>query len=103
MVDTAHAKLVTIIFSSELQDRIVSELHRLGATGYSVTRVDGRGHHGPRTRNMFDIGNARLETIVPLGKADAILAHLVEMQRTENADLVAFVQDVEAIPRKHFV
>lgn len=100
MVDTARAKLITIIASSELQDRLEHDLRRLGATGYSVWKVDGRGQKGPRTRGMFDIGNVRIETVVALAKAEAILAHLAGV--AETVELIAFSHDVDALPAKHF-
>jgi nitrogen regulatory protein PII len=100
MVDTARMKLVTIIGSSELQDRFERDLRRLGASGYTISKVDGRGRHGPRTRGMFDVGNVRLETIVSPEIAETLLAHL--SREAETTELVAFAQDVEAVPRKHF-
>jgi nitrogen regulatory protein PII len=100
MTDTAHAKLITIIASSELQERLEKDVRQLGATGYTVSNVTGRGQHGPRTRGMFDIGNVRIETIVAPAVAEAILAHLAK--QAETFELLAFAQDVQAIPRKHF-
>jgi nitrogen regulatory protein PII len=100
MVDTAHVKLITIIASSELQERLEKDLRRLGASGYTVSQVDGRGQHGPRTRGMFDIGNVRIETIVAPAIAEAILTHLA--RQAEVFEVVAFAQDVDAVPRNHF-
>jgi nitrogen regulatory protein PII len=100
MTDTAHVKLITIIASSELQDRLEKELRRLGASGYTITKVDGRGEHGPRTRGMFDIGNVRIETVVAPDVAEVILAHLAK--EAEAYEFLAFAHDVEAVPRKHF-
>jgi nitrogen regulatory protein PII len=100
MLQTAHVKLITIIASSELEQRLETDLRRLGATGYTVSKVEGRGQHGPRTRGIFDIGNIRIETIVTPAAAEAILAHVAE--QAETFEVLAFVQDVEAIPRKHF-
>jgi nitrogen regulatory protein PII len=101
MVDIARAKLVTIIASAELQDRLEHDLRSLGAGGYSVTRVDGRGRQGPRIRGLFEIGNVRIETIVAPAAAEGILTHLA--RQAETKDIVAFSQDVDAIPRRHFV
>jgi nitrogen regulatory protein PII len=101
MVDTARARLITIIATAELQDRLLGDLKRLGADGYTVSKVDGRGHAGERKRGMFDIGNVRIETIVGHGKAEAILAHLAV--EAEKFEFIAFSQEVEAVPRKHFV
>jgi len=101
MADTARAKLITLIASSELQDRLEHDLRKLGATGYTDFRVNGHGQHGPRTRGMFDIGNVRIEAIVASEKAEAILDHFA--RQAETLGIIAFCQDVEAIPRKHFV
>ncbi len=101
MADTAHAKLITIIASSELQDRLEHDLRKLGATGHTVSKVNGRGQHGPRKQGMFDVGNVRIETVVAPDKAAAIMDHLA--RRAEDTEIIAFCQDVEAIPRKHFV
>jgi nitrogen regulatory protein PII len=100
MVDVARMKLITIIATSELLDRCERNLRRLGASGYTVSKVDGRGRHGPRTRGMFDVGNVRIETLVPPEIAQAILAHLAK--EAETTELIAFAQDVEAVPGKHF-
>jgi len=100
MADMARAKMITIIASAELRERIENDLHRLGATGYSVIMVDGRGRKGPRKRGMLDSGNVRVETVVALGVAETILAHLAGQAETD--EMVVFAQDVDAMPRKHF-
>jgi nitrogen regulatory protein PII len=100
MMDMASAKLITIIASSELEDRLEKDLRRLGARGYTAAKVEGRGGHGPRNRGMFDIGNVRLETVVTPDVAEKVLGHLEQL--SETFDLFAFIQDVQAMPRKHF-
>jgi nitrogen regulatory protein PII len=101
VVDTARVKLITIIFPVECQDRLGEALVRLGAGGYTVSTVDGRGQSGRRIRGFFDVGNMRMETIVAQGQAEAILTYLAG--EAETIHLVAFSQDVDAVPRKHFV
>jgi nitrogen regulatory protein PII len=100
MVDTAKVKLVTIIVAWELVDRLTFALGALGVTGYTTGRVAGRGVHGVRKRSVFDAGNVRLETLVSPATAEKILEHVT----TEYADseIVAFVHDVEAVPRSRF-
>jgi len=100
MADTAHAKLITIIASSELEERLEKDLRRLGAAGHTVARVEGRGKHGPRTRGMFDVGNVRIETIVSPAVAEVVLAHLAK--QGESLDFLSFEHDVDAVPRSHF-
>ncbi len=95
MVATVRRKLVTVIASSELQDRLEQDLLRYGAHGYSVSKVDGRGRHGPRTRGIFDIGNVRIESLVTPEVADVLLEHLSKEAHIRR--LVVFVQDVETL------
>ncbi len=100
MLETAKAKLVTIIASSELADRLADALAWLGAAGYTTDSVSGLGLHGKRRRNVFDPGNVRLETIVSPSVAEKLLEHVA----TEYAGfgIVAFAHDVEAVPKAHF-
>jgi nitrogen regulatory protein PII len=101
MNHSVRAKLITVIAAAEFQDRLGQDLIRLGAGGYTTSLVDGRGRSGQRIRSFFEISNVRLETIVPSEKADALLAHLSHV--AETLDIVAFSQEVDAIPSKHFV
>jgi nitrogen regulatory protein PII len=101
MVNSVRVKLITIIAAAEFEERLAQDLIRLGAGGYTTSLVDGRGKSGQRIRSFFKISNVRMETIVPSEKAEGILAHFSQV--AETLDLVAFSQDVDAIPRKHFV
>jgi nitrogen regulatory protein PII len=101
MVDIVRVKLITVIAPVEFQDRLGQDILRLGAGGYTVSMVDGRGKSGLRARGLFEISNMRMETLVPAAKADAILAQLA--REAETLDMVVFCQDVDAIPRKRFV
>lgn len=96
----AHIRLVTIIAASELRDRLRQELLRLGASSYSVSRVEGRGEHGTRTRDAFDDGNIRFEALVTKPVAESILDYAATT--SESQPIIAFAQDVEAVPQRHF-
>jgi nitrogen regulatory protein PII len=100
MVPKAHVKLVTIVAPYELRDRLESDLQGLGATGYTVSRADGRGAHGARTGGVFKLGNVRMEAIVSPAVAEAILEHLE--RQAEDLEVVGFAQDIEAVPAKQF-
>jgi nitrogen regulatory protein PII len=100
MVDAAKMKLVTIIASSELVDRLKEDLLEFGAVGYTTVGVSGRGRHGTRTRGAFDAGNIRLETLVRRALCARILEH-IENHYADSA-IVAFAQDVEAVPVARF-
>ena len=71
MVDIVRVKLITVIAPVEFQDRLGQDILRLGAGGYTVSMVDGRGKSGLRARGLFEISNMRMETLVPAAKAAA--------------------------------
>jgi nitrogen regulatory protein P-II len=100
-IETAKLKLITIIASSEMSDSIEEHLKVLGATGYTLVSVDGRGLHGPRRAGLFTLGNVRIETLVHPAVAHELLQLLGKLYA--DRALTAFSQDVEAIPRDHFV
>ena len=67
--------LLTIIAEAAVEARLVEDVKRLGAKGYTVGHVRGEG----RTVNSLQDLNGpsmRLETIVTSEVADAIMAHL---------------------------
>jgi hypothetical protein len=101
-VETAKIKLVTVIATAELEERLMKDLRKAGASGYTISHVSaGGGSHGPRHRGVFDTGNVRIEMLV----SAEIAAKLLEVVVSHYADLslVAFAQDVEAVPRKNFL
>ncbi len=100
MADRAHVKLVTIIAASHAQERLHRMLTDLGVRHFTVCTVDGRGMHGTHERGFFGNGNIRLETIVTIQVADAILDRAAI--EAESAELVAFSQDIVAVPHAHF-
>ena len=99
-VPTAKVKLVTIIGSSELQDRLIDDLRKLGATGYTISHASGGGVTGIRERGIWETGNVRIETLVPADLATRLLERVVHAYQGQS--LVAFVLDVEAVPADHF-
>jgi nitrogen regulatory protein PII len=100
-IATAKVKLVTIIASSELQDRIIEGLREAGAGGYTITRASGGGLHGPRLRGIWDTGNVRIEALVSTEVAERVLEHITEAYA--ELPFIAFAVDVEAVPREHFL
>ncbi len=99
-VETAKAKLVVVVGPFELAEHVAKDFVTLGIKGYTTTRVDGSGAHGPRSYGPIDGANFRYETIVTPELAQKLLAHLVK----EFADraVTAYSLDVEAVPADHF-
>ncbi len=100
-IATAKVKLVTIIASSELQDRIIDHLREAGAGGYTIGRASGGGLHGPRVRGLWDTGNVRIESLVTNEVAEHVLERVA--QAYSDLSVIAFAQDVEAVPRAQFL
>jgi hypothetical protein len=97
----AKVSLVTIVASSEMQDRLIDDIRAAGARGYTVTQAGGGGVHGPRKRSAWDTGNVRIETLVTAEVSTRILAKIE--QDYAGQSLVAFVHEVAAIPSDHFL
>jgi nitrogen regulatory protein P-II 2 len=74
-VETTERQIVTVIAEAAVESRLIEDVKRLGAKGYSVGHVRGEGTTG---RHLQDLNgpSVRLETIVTLEVAEAILAHL---------------------------
>ena len=99
-VETASVKLVTILAPVTLGDAIVNELRQIGVTGYTTSQVNGWGQHGTRQFGLNDEPNIRIDTLVSAELARVILAR-IDAKAAENG-MIAFEQDAEAVPRRHF-
>lgn len=74
-MNTTNLILLTIIAEDELEARLVADLKKLGARGYTVCRVRGEGAHGERG-SEWEGENIKLEAIVDAASADAICEHV---------------------------
>jgi nitrogen regulatory protein P-II 2 len=68
-------RLVTIIVEAAVEARLIEDVKRLGARGYSVGHVRGEGRSASHLQDLNG-PSMRLETIVTDAIAEAILAHL---------------------------
>lgn len=76
-MDTHDLSLVTIVAEPVLEDRITGELMDMGATGFTVVPIRGKGSRGIRTGDIPGQG-IRIETLVSPRVADAILTRAAE-------------------------
>jgi hypothetical protein len=99
---TATVHLVTIVCANELENRLFADLKDLGGiTGCTVLRANGRGLHGPRQFGFVDGANLQIEMLVPSPLAKKIFELLAA--KYEGDALTAYMHEVEAFPRSHFV
>ena len=97
---TVKLKLVTVIASFELQERVIEGLRASGAKGYTIVAADGRGRTGKRRHGMFEPGNARIESLMPAAAATKFLERVAA--EAEEFRFIAYAQDVEAVPASRF-
>lgn len=84
-------KLVTIVAEPVLEERLVQELHALGATGHTVTEAHGAGSRGRRASDPPG-ESVRIEVLAGVEVADRIMTHLAE-RYFPNYACIAFVTD----------
>jgi nitrogen regulatory protein P-II 2 len=74
-MNTSERQLLTIIAEAVLEQRLIEDVKRLGAKGYSLSHVRGEGATGRRTVDWAG-PSVRLESVVTEPVAGAILEHL---------------------------
>ena len=94
-------KLVTIVAESLLEKRLVEEVKRLGAKGYTITPARGEGSRGIRSVE-WEGQNIRLETIVSEEVALRILQRLQEEYFPHYA-VIAYVENVWVVRGEKYV
>lgn len=97
----ADLKLLTLIFDEALARQIENEILELGAKGYTITTVQGRGHSGERADSWTGV-NAKLEIIAREQVVIKILSH-VKMKYFERYPLIAYFHDIHVVRSNHFV
>jgi nitrogen regulatory protein P-II 2 len=74
-MDTTERRILTVIAEAAVESRLISDIKRLGAKGYSIGHVRGEGTTGSRLHDLNG-PSVRLETVVTDVVAEAILEHL---------------------------
>ena len=100
-MDLVPLKLVTIVAESLLEKRLVEEVKRLGAKGYTITPARGEGSRGIRSVDL-EGQNIRLETIVSEEVALRILQRLQEEYFPHYA-VIAYVENVWVVRGEKYV
>lgn len=94
-------KLLTITTESALESRLTADIERLGARGYTVIDVRGKGSRGVRNASWEASGNIRLEVICKAEIAEVIVQHLWE-RYYDNYAMILTLTDVEVLRPEKF-
>tara|TARA_R110002096_G_scaffold189193_2_gene369557 strand:- start:1321 stop:1650 length:330 start_codon:yes stop_codon:yes gene_type:complete len=92
---------VTIISEGLLKEGIVKMIKSLGATGYTLTKVEGEGSRGVRASD-WEGRNIRIETIVTSECGDTILERL-NAEYFEDYSVIAWLSEVNVLRGEKFV
>jgi hypothetical protein len=69
-------RLITVVAEAILEDMLVDDIQRLGASGYTISDARGWGKHGRRRGNWRQGGNIRIEVLGSDELCTAIAEHL---------------------------
>lgn len=94
-MQTTPITLVTVIAEGVLEERLIQQLHSLGARGHTRTEVRGHGTRGI-TDSFWDGPQIKIETLVSAEVADRILTHLAAHYFADYA-VVAYAQPVNVV------
>ncbi|NCA10327.1 transcriptional regulator [bacterium] len=96
-------KLVTVVGESVIMEDIAEEGMKLGATGYTMSEVNGHGSRS--TRNVASTTGARtmkVEFVVPADVAVSILTH-ISHQYFDDYAVIAWLADVQVVRGQQYV
>ena len=98
---TVALKLVTVITERLLRDRIVDELRKCGAKGFTVSDVSGEGSRGVRA-SEWEGQNLRIESVVSAEVADRVVERIAD-DFFENYAVIVYLQDVQVVRGDKYV
>jgi len=94
-------KLVTVITSDVLEDRLVAAVRKRGASGYTLLRARGAGSEGLQSGMLWVDTNLLLKVIVPAERLAGLLDDL-DALIARGHHLTVFVSDVTVLGHEKF-
>jgi len=91
---------LTIVAERLLKERLIDSIRKEGATGYTMTSVEGEGSRGVRASD-WEGRNIQIETIVAPEVADRIIDKLSD-DFFENFAIIAWVVEVSVLRGSKF-
>lgn len=88
-------KCLTVVVEAALEQRLIKDIQRLGAKGFTVSQAHGQGPRNQRTGDL-EGGNIRLETVL----SNEVLEQLLELLETNyfpHYACSAWVSQVEVV------
>ena len=93
--------LVSIVIESLLKDEVIELIQKHGATGHTLTKVEGEGSKG-HFASDWGGRNVKIETLVSAETADAILEDLSD-EYFEDYSVIAWLDKVTVLRGDKFL
>ena len=93
--------LLTIVTEAALEDALAEDVERLGAHGYTIADVRGKGSRGYRSASWDESRNIRMDVVCDRATAATIAAHL-RSRYYDNYAMVLFMAEVEVLRPEKF-
>ena len=100
-MNTHPMKLVTIICEALAREPVTRLLDQVGAHGYTLFAVEGKGAQGQRPGDIAEFGNIQLEVIVPPAVAEQLLQRL-QAEFFPRFAMIAYEADVRVLRQGKF-
>lgn len=100
-MQTDTRKLLTVICEASLEARLIADMERLGARGYTVTEARGKGGRGVRDAGWDRSANIRIEVVCDDDTSSAIASHLRDSYYDDYA-MILFIFDVWVLRAEKF-
>jgi hypothetical protein len=94
-------KLVTVIASDVLEERLTATVRSRGASGYTLVRARGVGSDGLQSGNLDADTNLMLKLILPPERLSGLLDDFEALIR-KGYHLTVFVSDVSVLDHEKF-
>lgn len=98
---TNQRTVLTVICEAMLEVRLLEDLQRLGAPGWTVSDARGRGSRGVRNAGWDHDGNVRVEVVCSRALAETLSQHIQQHYYADYA-MICFLSSVEVLRPEKF-
>ncbi|MFC1894961.1 P-II family nitrogen regulator [Candidatus Dependentiae bacterium] len=100
-MDFYREKLLTVITESEIEENLIEDISKLGAKGYTIYSVRGKGEKGIRNAIWSSNSNIKIEIVCCPKVCEKIIEFLKE-NYLKNYAMILFVADVNVLRSRKF-
>lgn len=95
-MDFHKEHLLTIITEADLEEHLIRDINRLGARGYTITSVQGKGEKGVRNDLWSASSNIKIEVICVSDICEKLVEFL-KLNYLKNYAMIVFISKVDVL------